>query len=238
MALVAAAAQYVPSVAVLGQWSPLRAIGSGLCRWRGSDRPEVALTFDDGPDPRTTPAVLDRLDELGWPATFFCVGSLAEREPDLVAEVLRRGHQVETHGYQHEHHMLRTPRWITRDLRAATRVMADLGVASTYYRPSFGQLTGTTVAAARALGLETVLWSAWGREWTTSDHRRVAQNVAGGLDGGAIVLLHDSDEFGPAGMWRVGLRALDLVADELERRALEPVTLGHLLGAERGGKVG
>ncbi len=226
----ALAAQYVPSIAVLGQWSRLRAAGDGLCRWRGPDAPPIALTFDDGPSPEATPPVLDRLDELGWPATFFCLGSLVEREPDLVAEIVRRGHQVETHGYRHDHHLLRSPRWIVRDLRAALAAMERCGIRPTFYRPTFGQATGTTLAAARWLGLRTILWSAWGREWTTTDHRRVARLVASGLSGGAIVLLHDNDAFGPPGMWRVGLRSLDLLAPEVERRGLVPVTMSDLVG--------
>ncbi|HUZ10357.1 MAG TPA: polysaccharide deacetylase family protein [Acidimicrobiales bacterium] len=225
----ALAAQYVPSIAVLGQWSGLRSVGGGICRWRGPKVSQIALTFDDGPSPEATPAVLDRLDELGWPATFFCLGSLVEREPDLVAEILRRGHQVETHGYRHDHHLLRTPRWILRDLRAALGVMERCGLRPTLYRPTFGQVTGTTLAAARLLGLQTVLWSAWGREWTTTDHRRVAELVGSKLDDGAIVLLHDNDAFGPPGMWRVGLRSLDHIAPEVDRRGLVPVTMGELV---------
>ena len=231
---VALAAQYVPSIAVLGQWSGLRAVGGGLCRWRGPRSGRFALTFDDGPSPEATPAVLDRLDELGWPATFFCLGSLVEREPDLVAEMQRRGHQVETHGHRHGHHLLHTPRWILRDLRAALGAMERCGVRPTLYRPTFGQVTGTTLVAARRLGLETVLWSAWGREWTTTDHRLVAGLVASRLDDGAIVLLHDNDAFGPPGMWQVGLRSLDLLAPEVERRGLVPVTMGELLAAGSG----
>jgi peptidoglycan/xylan/chitin deacetylase (PgdA/CDA1 family) len=225
----AVAAQYVPSVAVLGQWTGLRSLGAGLCRWRGPATPRIALTFDDGPSPEATPAVLDRLDELGWPATFFVLGSLAEREPDLVAETVRRGHQVETHGYRHDHHLLRPPGWIVRDLRAALGAMQGCGLHPTFYRPTFGQATGTTFAAARLLGLETVLWSAWGREWATDDHRRVAARVATRLDGGAIVLLHDNDAYGPRGMWRVALRSLDLIAEEVERRDLVPVTVADLV---------
>ncbi|HZP28002.1 MAG TPA: polysaccharide deacetylase family protein, partial [Acidimicrobiia bacterium] len=71
----AAAVQFVPSVVALGQWTPLRALPGGWCTWRGPDAPRVALTFDDGPDPRTTPRVLDRLDGLGFVATFFVLGS-------------------------------------------------------------------------------------------------------------------------------------------------------------------
>jgi peptidoglycan/xylan/chitin deacetylase (PgdA/CDA1 family) len=222
------ALQYVPSTVTLGQWSSLEALPAGLCRWRGPRKPEVALTFDDGPSAEATPLFLDRLDALGLVGTFFCLGSLVERAPDLAGEVARRGHQLETHGYHHEHHLGRSPRWVWRDLVAARAAMRALGHDPTWYRPSYGQATGSTLLAAKALGLRTVLWSAWGREWTTTDPGAVAGLVARRLDPGAIVLFHDNDAFGTPGMWRVGLKALDQVAAEIERRSLRAVTLDEL----------
>ena len=118
---LAAGAHMVPSVVSLGQWAPIRSLPGDLCRWRGPTGSGVALTFDDGPDPRTTPVALDRLDELGLVATFFCLGTQVASHPDLVAEIRRRGHQVETHGYRHAHHFVRTPRWVRADLDAADR---------------------------------------------------------------------------------------------------------------------
>ena len=162
----AAAVQYLPSVAVLGQWGALEAAPGDLCRWRGSRAGRgVALTFDDGPHPEGTPAVLDRLDDLGLRATFFPLGAAVERYPDLVAETVRRGHQVETHGHRHGHHLARSPLWVERDLSRADAAMAAVGVRPRWYRPAYGQATGTTFVAARRRGWRPVLWSAWGREW-------------------------------------------------------------------------
>jgi peptidoglycan-N-acetylglucosamine deacetylase len=230
--LVAAAlaAQYVPSTVTLGQWTSLQALPGDLCRWQGPpDRDRVALTFDDGPSPEATPAVLDRLDDLGLRATFFPLGSLVEREPDLVAEIVRRGHQVGIHGYHHRHHLARSPAWVWADLGRAGRAMQSVGIFPTWYRPSYGQATGSTLVAARLRGWRTVLWSAWGREWTTQDHHEVAARIAARLRPGAVVLLHDNDVFGTEGMWRVGLAALDEVAAELERLHLVAVTMDELV---------
>ena len=226
---MAVAANYVPGTVTLGQWGSLRSLPGDLCRWRGPDASRVALTFDDGPNRHTTPHVLDALDTLGLRATFFCLGSLVERDRNMVGEVTARGHQVETHGYRHHHHLLRSPRWIVNDLRRAVAVMSECGYPSSWYRPSYGQATGTTLVAARALGLRTVLWSSWGREWTTDDPTDVALRIAGRLGPGAIVLLHDNDELGSPDMWRVGQAALPQVAAELERRGLEAVTLDELI---------
>lgn len=230
MAAAALAAQYVPSTVTLGQWTSLQVLPGDLCRWQGPpDRDRVALTFDDGPSPEATPAVLDRLDDLGLRATFFPLGSLAEREPDLVAEVVRRGHQVGIHGYHHRHHLTRSPAWVWADLGRAGRAMQSVGVFPTWYRPSYGQATGSTLVAARLRGWRTVLWSAWGREWTTQDPREVAARITARLRPGAVVLLHDNDVFGTGGMWRVGLAALDGVAAELERLRLSAVTMDELV---------
>lgn len=227
---VAAGAQYLPSTVVLGQWTTARSIPGGWCRWRGPDRPAVALTFDDGPHPDGTPAVIEALDRLDLRATFFCLGSQMERHPELVLELVRHGHQVETHGFAHEHHMLRSPRWVLRDLRRAVRTATDLGCPPAWYRPTYGQVTGATLVSARRLGLRPVLWSAWGREWASSDPAEVAGRIGRRLAAGAIVLLHDGDAYGTAGMWRVGIEALRRVAGSIERRGLQASTLGEMCG--------
>ena len=234
----ALAAEYLPSVVTLGQWTPLRSLPGDLCRWRGPAAPDVALTFDDGPHPEATPAVLEALDELGLRATFFCLGAEVERHPDLVSELVRRGHQVETHGFAHEHHLLRSPRWVLRDLRRARASAEAVGLGPTWYRPAYGQATGATLALARGLGLRPVLWSSWGREWTTDDPQEVARRILAGLSPGAIVLLHDSDAYGRPGMWRTGVDALRLVAEDLARRDLRAVTLERMMLGREGAPIG
>ncbi|HVM66178.1 MAG TPA: polysaccharide deacetylase family protein [Acidimicrobiales bacterium] len=226
-----AAAQMVPSVVSLGQWLPVRALPGGWCRWRGPEVPAVALTFDDGPDPLTTPSMLDRLDELGLPATFFCLGEHAAAHPDLVAEALRRGHQVETHGYAHAHHFARPPWWVRGDLERALGAMALAGVRPRWFRPPYGQATGPTLLEARRHGLAPVLWSAWGREWDEPDAGAVARRVTSGLHPGAIVLLHDADVDSPPGSCRRTHDALGAIAEGIAARGLRAVTLDRLVDA-------
>lgn len=228
-AVGALGAHWLPAGAVLGQWAPVVSAPGGVCRWRGpATRPEAALTFDDGPHPEGTPAVLDRLDDLGIRATFFPLASEAARHPELVAEVVRRGHLVGTHGHRHGHHLAHGPAWVRRDLDAAGRVMAGLGHPPRWYRPTYGQVTTATLAVARAKGWQTVLWSAWGREWATRDPAAVAARVVRRLSPGAVVLLHDSDGFGPPGMWRTAVGALERIGEAMQRRSLVGVTLDEL----------
>jgi peptidoglycan/xylan/chitin deacetylase (PgdA/CDA1 family) len=221
--------QYLPSVLTLGTFGGPEALGS-TCRWRGpGDQPEVALTFDDGPDPRATPATLDELDRLGLTATFFVVGEQVEENTDLVAEIARRGHRVAAHGQRHRHHLALTPPAVAADLEAVRRTLAGVGSPPRFYRPTYGQLTASTLFAARRQGWELVLWSAWGREWATDDPAEVAARVESQLRPGAIVLLHDSDRYGRPGMADVARQALPLVAQALERRGLSAVTLDRLV---------
>jgi peptidoglycan/xylan/chitin deacetylase (PgdA/CDA1 family) len=224
----AASLQFVPSVASLAQWTPLRALPAGACRWRGPASSKVALTFDDGPAPETV-ALLDRLDELELQATFFCLGTNVARHPEVVEEMIRRGHQVETHGHRHDHHLGRGPGWIGRDLDEAVDALARCGVEPTWFRPPYGQLAGGTVLAARRRRLRLVLWSAWGREWAEPDAAAVAVRVRRALAPGAIVLLHDADTTSPAGSAERAREALGTIADDLADRGLRAVTLDELV---------
>jgi peptidoglycan/xylan/chitin deacetylase (PgdA/CDA1 family) len=228
---VALAGHMVPSVVSLGQWAPLRALPGDLCRWRGPAAcPGVALTFDDGPHPSTTPLVLDRLDELGLVASFFCLGALVHEHPSLVGEILGRGHSVEVHGYRHDHHFIRTPGWVLADLQSAVAVLEQAGARPRWYRPPYGQTTSASMYAAHRFGLRLVLWSAWGHEWDAPSSSRVAGRVIGALERGAIVLLHDTDVLNPPGSTQRVLEALGPIAAEIDRLGLRAMTLDQLVG--------
>lgn len=240
LGLVGAAtlAHYLPSVCVLGQWSPvrLRALPRGWCRWRGpADVPAMALTFDDGPSPEHTPRTLDLLDELGLRATFFVLGTATEDHPDLVMEMRRRGHTVGSHGHRHEHHLLRSPGWISRDVAASVAAIEATGERPRFYRPTYGQLTARTVLEARRNDMEIVLWSQWGHEWAEPDTASVMALLEKGLEPGAIVLLHDTDADGPPGKAARTHEVLPLLAEAIADRGLRAVTLDELLGAGAAG---
>jgi peptidoglycan/xylan/chitin deacetylase (PgdA/CDA1 family) len=225
----AALVQALPSVTTLGQWTRLRALPNDLYRWRGPDVPRVALTFDDGPDPETTPALLDRLDELGVRGTFFCLGVHAQHFPSLVKEAVARGHEIGVHGFAHDHHLWRTPTWVRRDLDAALDALSDCGVSPRWFRPPYGQASVGTLMAARALDLDLVHWSAWGREWEAQDAHAVADRVCASMEPGAIVLLHDSDDTSPTGTVARVIGALGPIVDELAHRGLSACTLSELV---------
>ncbi|MGY0064603.1 polysaccharide deacetylase family protein [Streptomyces sp. LZ34] len=204
-ALVAAA-----HVAPAGTWLPgvRRAFFPVLA---GRGRPDhIALTFDDGPDPGSTPHVLDALDELAVRATFFVLGDSVLRHPQTAQDISRRGHELAVHGWTHSRPWLPT---VARDLRevahAARVVRRTTGTVPRWYRPPYGVLTGGRVLAAARAGLSPVLWTAWGRDWTAqATPASVLATVRRDLRGGGTVLLHDSDRVAEPGCWRATLGAL------------------------------
>jgi peptidoglycan/xylan/chitin deacetylase (PgdA/CDA1 family) len=193
----------------------------------------VALTFDDGPDPASTPQFLDELDRLGWKATFFLLGGMVRRAPALAAELVAAGHEVAVHGDRHASHLTRVW-WDSRDdvRRARDTVASASGVEPVWFRPPYGTLSTPALLAGRAAGLRTVLWSAWGRDWRLrATPESVVEEVARQLGDGGTILLHDSDCTSAPGSWRSALGALPRLADVFEARgwAVGPL-IEHGLG--------
>jgi peptidoglycan/xylan/chitin deacetylase (PgdA/CDA1 family) len=194
-----------------------------------ADRGAVALTFDDGPDPRGTPAVLDALDRMSAVATFFLVGEQVRDHPALAAEIVAAGHRVALHADRHRNLLRLAPRQVTDDLRRAQASIGEAtGVACNLYRPPYGVLSGSALLIARRRGWRTLLWARWGRDWRAAATAvTVAAEVAAGLSGGEILLLHDADRYGAAGCWRATAGALPAIADHVRTAGLRFATLDH-----------
>jgi peptidoglycan/xylan/chitin deacetylase (PgdA/CDA1 family) len=221
---VLAAAHAAPVISTFG---PLR--NRALPRLSGRGRPDhVALTFDDGPDPASTPHFLRLLDRRGVHATFFLLGTQAHRSPGLVREIAAAGHEIGVHGWLHRPLLLRGPRATHDDFaRARDTIAAITGRRPTLFRPPYGVMSTAAHLAARRLGLTPVLWTCWGEDWTAratpeSVHRTVARD----LDGGGTILLHDSDCTSAPGAWHSALGALPRILDTCAERDFEVGRLG------------
>lgn len=226
LACAAAAVHAAPALTARG---PLRRRFRGL---PGQGRPGgVALTFDDGPDPHGTPAVLDALDALGWSATFFLLGSSALRHPATARRIVAAGHEIAVHGHVHRNHLGRTPTDVHRDLLRARRAVEDVtGVVPRWCRPPYGVLSAGSILSARRLGLVPVLWTSWGQDWTGSDPDRIVRTVLRDLAEGGTVLLHDSDLTSTPGSWRSTAASLPLLARALGPRGWQVRALCEHLG--------
>ncbi|MFF8289434.1 polysaccharide deacetylase family protein [Streptomyces sp. NPDC016309] len=219
---VAAGAVAAWHVGPAATWLP----GARAVLWPGldgrGDPSHVALTFDDGPDPDTTPRFLRALDDLDVRATFFVLGSRLADHPGLGRLIAAEGHELAVHGWRHDRPWRPRPRLDAREVaRAAELVAGAAGRWPLWYRPPYGILTGGRWAAARSAGLRTVLWSAWGRDWTASATAySVHAEVTRTLRGGGTVLLHDSDMVSAPGAWRAALGALPGLVAECRGRGL------------------
>jgi peptidoglycan/xylan/chitin deacetylase (PgdA/CDA1 family) len=187
----------------------------------------VGLTFDDGPHPEGTPAVLECLREAGARATFFLVGEQVERAPGLAAEVAAAGHTVALHGHRHRSQLLLAPGAQDDDLRrGAAAIERATGVTPTIYRPPFGIFSAGGLAAVRAAGYAPWLWSRWGRDWRAdATPERIAAKATEELRSGDVILLHDADHYSAGGSHRRTAAALPRIIDAIGEQGLDPVSL-------------
>lgn len=193
---------------------------------------DVALTFDDGPDPAVTPALLDLLDEHDARATFFLLTSRSGAHPEIAREIVERGHEVALHSDVHDRLTLVPSGELRRRLAAARTALEDVtGAPVRYFRPPFGAQSLRTYLAARSCGLDVVVWGPYAEDWVEDEPATVAARGLRGLAPGSVLLLHDGLDVPP----RSPVPTFDrvemfrLLLDGVRERALRPVTLSALL---------
>ncbi len=227
--VLACAAAYAALTTLGVLWLRLRMYVDALVRGPRGAR-GVALTFDDGPHPVHTRAVLEALDAASAQATFFLIAHKAEREPELVREILARGHAVGLHSYAHDRlFSLRSAGYVRRDLARGLAVLEQItGARPKLFRPPIGHTNPIIARIVDELDLTVVGWSVRARDGlartTPSD---VLRRVLPDARDGAIVLLHDAAETGdrePA-----GVRALPELLARLHAERLEVVPLARFL---------
>ncbi len=189
----------------------------------------VALTFDDGPDPTTTPHILNLLDTYNAPATFFVIGEKAQRHPELLHEIIARGHAVGNHSYRHDVLlMLRSHTTIISEIRLAQEALSALGVKSLIFRPPAGITNPKLGSILKHLGMYCVNFSCRGFDAGNRHLEGLAGKILKKVRSDDIILLHDCmpKKSGCGGML---LNEVESLLAGLAEKNLVPVSLEHLI---------
>lgn len=209
-----------PRSSLLGpNWTRLPAAAAG--------RRELAITIDDGPDPRVTPKVLDLLDEHGAKATFFCIGERVQRSAELAREMVRRGHAVENHSQRHLNHFsLLGPRGLLAEIeRAQDTIGITTGQHPLFFRAPAGFRSPFLDPVLSRVGLRLASWTRRGFDTVRASAESVLGNLTRDLGAGDILLLHDGHAAVTANGVPVILEVLPRLLGAVAGAKLTPVTL-------------
>jgi len=185
--------------------------------------PRLALTFDDGPDPRGTPAVLEALARAGASATFFVLGERAAEHPSLLAEIRAAGHDVQLHGFAHLRHRDCDRAVVAADLEQALGALGAAGIAPSRWRVPWGMLAPFSAELAAASGLALTGWTLDTRDWDGGPAETLLGRIERALADGGVVLAHDG--IGPGALREDAAATAALVGPLVRaarRRGLEP----------------
>ena len=192
--------------------------------WRLPDGcKSVALTFDDGPDATTTPALLAVLDRLRIPATHFLLGSRCAENVTLVRELHAAGHSIGNHGFEHASLLLRSASFQRDSIRRTEEALhAVLPEPLRLFRPPYGHFNMATTGLLRRMDYTGVLWSLNARDWGERGETALWKRLERNLHEGAIILLHDGHS-----ATAMVVRLLPRLADEVARRGWSFVALSR-----------
>jgi peptidoglycan-N-acetylglucosamine deacetylase len=214
------------------EWHPGRAR-----RWRrhgGVQRVDpcgqAVVTLDDGPDEDATPAILDALDATSARATFFVLASQLRRHHKIALDIVRRGHEIGLHGYDHQRQdRIKAARSREDVMRGFAAIEETVGVRCAWYRPPYGRMSQASAEACHELGMTPVYWSAWGLDWENVTASRIAEVASEQLDDGGILLLHDSARYGRRSSALPTAQAIPLIAAQAAERSIALVSLSEAM---------
>jgi peptidoglycan/xylan/chitin deacetylase (PgdA/CDA1 family) len=212
-----------------GTFAPNARLFGSVLRTR-TDRPQVALTFDDGPDPRFTPAISSLLVDRGHRATFFVLGRHVRAHPDVLARLANDGHEVANHGDNHGLLAFSPPNAVRQQLEAVERAVDEVvgEPPVRLFRAPHGVRSPWLVGAARHRGYQLCGWDGRVVDTASPGVEQIVARVQRLLRPGAVILLHDGDGSGRGASREQTLAALRPILDELDRRGLRSIPLSHL----------
>lgn len=183
------------------------------------ERPKLAITFDDGPNPEWTPALLDGLKQRGVKASFFVIGEKAQSNPDIILRMVREGHVVGNHTFTHVQLTGLTQQQACAEITKTNEVLKEImGSSPIYIRPPFGSWNEELECG---VSMFPVMWTIDTLDWTTSDADKVVNKAVSQAKAGSIILLHDNYESSV----QAALRIIDI----LQKKGFEFVTVEELM---------
>ncbi len=195
---------------------------------------QVALTFDDGPDPVWTLRLAAALREHGAPATFFCIGERAKQYPEIARKLIEAGHEVGNHSYSHPNLWFRTSRVVRDQLcRSQEIVSVATGVTPKVFRPPFGDRGPQVLREARTLGLATVLWSLSSEDWNNPESSWIVERILRRVRDGEILLFHDASHDNRFPDRQATLEAVSVLVPALKERGFHFVTVSTMIPSYR-----
>jgi len=206
-----------------------------------SERRQVALTFDDGPNPPYTQQILDILHAHDAKATFFVEGEAAAAHPDLVRQESELGMAVGSHSYAHSENLVTGSDDFEADLKRAEVVLEGiLGYRPRLYRAPYGHTSEAMLRGLYRAGYVSIGWDTDSEDWSDIPSDQIVENVLSEAHPGGIILLHDGGIGGGNPDRTATVEALPRILDGLRQQGYEPVTVPDLTGvpvAQDGSKV-
>lgn len=199
---------------------------------RVTNKPYVALTFDDGPNPIFTPQILDILKEHNVTATFFMVGKHIEKYPDIAKRVYLEGHEIGNHTYAHRDLITASKRTLLAEIHKADKAIKSvIGVKTKLFRPPRGLISAANRKIVTRLGYLIVLWTVSAMDWSGLSPKVMARRVKRYVRNGCIILFHDSGALVRSEGGKRGntVEALPLIISDLRRKGYQIVPLSQML---------
>jgi len=202
---------------------------------RGSNRRQLALTYDDGPHERFTPELLEVLAKHDVRATFFMLGHNVARHPKVAASVAGEGHVVGNHSFTHPNLVFVSPNQLTLQIAACHQALQDaVGPHSNLFRPPHGARLPHILRQVRTLNFEPVMWSATAWDWNERTASIIESTVTKQISGGELIMLHDGYHLLAPIDRSATVAATDRLIRRYKEQGLEFVTVPQMLQSTGG----
>jgi peptidoglycan-N-acetylglucosamine deacetylase len=208
----------------------------GLAYWHGDrNQPEIALTFDDGPNDPYTSEILDILKKYNVKATFFVLGKNVERYPGIAGRIIKEGHVIGNHTYDHPYLLIQSKSHIKYEIQKAEQaIVAATNIKPYLFRSPYGVDNKWIYQAAKQMGYVTIEWSVTGHNGGKEiQPDKIIKDVLKGVENGSIILLHDGDRLIRHPDRSHIVKVLPFIIESLQRKGYQFVTVPELIGLEK-----